>query len=66
MEADRLLISWRETAGPIVKEAPKAQGFGGKLVQHSVVRQLGGELCYDWRPEGVRADLTIPLDRLSR
>jgi two-component sensor histidine kinase len=60
------LISWRETGGPAVKGSPKALGFGGKLVEHSVVRQLGGELTYDWRPEGVRADLTIPLERLSR
>jgi two-component sensor histidine kinase len=52
IEADRLLISWRETGGPTVKGSPKTQGFGGKLVQHSV-RQLGGEMSYDWRPEGV-------------
>jgi hypothetical protein len=37
-----------------------------ELVRHSVVRQLGGELSYDWRSEGVRANLAIPLDRLSR
>jgi two-component sensor histidine kinase len=66
IEADRLMISWRETGGPKVNGTPKAQGFGGKLAHHSVVRQLGGELTYDWRPEGVRADLTIPLERLSR
>ena len=66
IEADRLLISWRETGGPKVNGTPKAQGFGGKLVHHSVVRQLGGELSYDWRPEGVRANLAIPLERLSR
>jgi two-component sensor histidine kinase len=65
IEADRLLISWRETGGPEVKGTPKVQGFGGKLVQHSV-RQLGGELSYGWRPEGVHAQLTIPLERLSR
>jgi two-component sensor histidine kinase len=29
MEADRLLISWRETGGPKVERSPKAQGFGG-------------------------------------
>jgi two-component system, chemotaxis family, CheB/CheR fusion protein len=65
IEADRLLISWHETGGPTVKGSPKTQGFGGKLVQHSV-RQLGGELSYDWRPEGVRANFGLPLDRLSR
>jgi two-component sensor histidine kinase len=65
IEADRLLISWHETGGPEVKGSPKTQGFGGKLVQHSV-RQLGGELSYDWRAEGVRANFGLPLDRLSR
>jgi two-component sensor histidine kinase len=39
IEADRLLISWRETGGPKVNGTPKAQGFGGKLAHHSVVRQ---------------------------
>jgi two-component sensor histidine kinase len=66
IEADRLLISWRETGGPEVKGAPKSQGFGGKLVHHSVVRQLGGELTYEWRPEGMHARVGIPMDRLSR
>jgi two-component sensor histidine kinase len=65
IEAGRLLISWRETGGPEVNGTPKVQGFGGKLVQHSV-RQLGGELSYGWRPEGVHAQLAIPLERLSR
>jgi two-component sensor histidine kinase len=65
-EADRLMIWWQETDGPTVEGSPTAQGFGGKRVYHSVVRQLGGELTYDWRPAGVRADLAIPLDRLSR
>jgi two-component sensor histidine kinase len=65
IEADRLLICWRETGGPEVKGPPKVKGFGGKLVQHSI-RQLGGELSYGWRPEGVHAQLAIPLERLSR
>jgi two-component sensor histidine kinase len=66
IEADRLLVSWRETGGPKIKQAPKIQGFGGKLVHHTVVRQLGGEVTYDWRPEGVHANLGIPLERISR
>jgi two-component sensor histidine kinase len=61
-----LLVSWRETGGPKIKQAPKIQGFGGKLVHHTVVRQLGGEVTYDWRPEGVHANLGIPLERISR
>jgi two-component sensor histidine kinase len=40
IEADRLLISWQETGGPKINGASKAQGFCGKLVYHSVVRQL--------------------------
>jgi two-component sensor histidine kinase len=66
IDAGRLLISWQETGGPKVKGSPNTQGFGGKLVQHSVVKQLGGELTYDWRPEGVHANLVMPLERLSR
>jgi two-component sensor histidine kinase len=66
IEADRLLISWQETGGPKVKGPPKTQGFGGKLVHMSVVKQLGGELTYDWQPDGVRANFRIPLERLSR
>ena len=66
IEADRLLISWRETGGPKVQGPPKSQGFGGVLAHRSVVGQLSGALSYDWRPEGVCADLSIPLERLSR
>jgi two-component sensor histidine kinase len=66
IEADRRLVSWQETGGPKIEEPPENQGFGGKLVHHTVVRQLGGEVTYDWRPEGVHANLAVPLARLSR
>ncbi len=48
---DRLVLSWREAGGPAVRP-PEATGFGYRLV-HRLASQLGGQVCYDWRPEGL-------------
>ena len=64
IEAGKLLLRWEEQAGPRLEGPPTAEGFGGVLARRSVAGQLGGELLYDWRPEGVCAIISIPMERL--
>jgi two-component sensor histidine kinase len=56
-----LSLVWSEAGGPEV-QAPTREGFGSRLI-FQLTRQLGGDIHYAWRPEGLRAELTLPLDR---
>ncbi len=59
--AGGLSLVWSEEGGPAI-EAPTREGFGSRLISQ-LTRQLGGDIAYAWRPEGLRAELTLPLDR---
>ena len=54
-----LSISWAETTVHLVRP-PQRQGFGSHLIGQ-LARQLGGEVSYDWRPGGLRADFRLRL-----
>jgi two-component sensor histidine kinase len=58
---DKICLVWMERGGPAVEAPPEAVGFGSKLVQRSLSRQLGGDIERDWSEEGLVA--TIQLDR---
>jgi two-component sensor histidine kinase len=55
-----LKIDWREKGGPEVG-APRTRGFGTKLLERGIERELKGkaEIAYD--PSGLRAAIGIPL-----
>jgi len=55
-----LTVKWVESGGPAVR-APLCQGYGTKVISASVERQLGGSATFDWRPEGLRFTLSIPI-----
>jgi two-component sensor histidine kinase len=57
----QLELIWMERGGPPVAPPDKPAGFGSKLVQRSVSKQLGGAIRYDWEPEGLI--VTLQLDR---
>jgi two-component sensor histidine kinase len=56
---DVLALTWRETGGPPVA-VPARTGFGSRLIRQ-LAAQLGGEVRKDWRPEGLRVELTAAL-----
>ena len=58
-------LHWRETGGPPVAP-PTGGGFGAQLLDLSAVRQLGGTLARDWRPDGLVLTLTVPAASFSR
>ncbi|MDB5695684.1 MAG: histidine kinase [Sphingomonas bacterium] len=64
-EGDRIALRWTETGGPPVV-APTSEGFGSQLLEMSAVRQLGGTVERDWRPEGLAVTITVPADAFSR
>jgi two-component sensor histidine kinase len=62
---DRLMLIWMERGGPAVVEPPKPDGFGSKLVQRTVSKQLGGEMEHDWTEDGLIVTLHLERARLA-
>jgi CheY-like chemotaxis protein len=56
---DRLELTWVETGGPAVAK-PERLGFGSKLLQKTVDRQLEGVLRLEWAREGLTATISLP------
>ncbi|HEY2033579.1 MAG TPA: HWE histidine kinase domain-containing protein [Rhizomicrobium sp.] len=49
---ERFEMEWKENGGPKVLP-PKAEGFGGRVIRHSVAHEPGGNITLDYRPEGL-------------
>ncbi|WP_242097337.1 PAS domain-containing protein [Sphingomonas sp. CROZ-RG-20F-R02-07] len=63
---DTVRLVWRETGGPRILETPEQHGFGSQLIEMSAVRQLGGAVTRDWRPEGLAMTVLVPIEALRR
>jgi PAS domain S-box-containing protein len=62
----KISICWEERGGPPVAAAPARVGFGTRLIELSIVNQLGGTIERDWQPEGLVARVAVERERLSR
>ncbi|ARP95863.1 histidine kinase [Bordetella genomosp. 13] len=60
-----LSIEWQEYDGPAVV-APSRRGFGTRLMERCVTRDLDGSFDLHYEPHGVRCSIDIPLARLAR
>ncbi len=56
----RLRLAWREEGGPRVSP-PNRRGFGSRLVEEGLARELGGDVAIRYEPEGVVCAMDIPL-----
>ena len=59
-------IEWRESGGPALSGPPAKPGFGSRLVEISVLRQLGGQLEWTWSPAGLLVTIRLHPSRLAR
>ena len=58
--ARRLHLTWTETGGPPVAP-PSRRGFGSKLIERGLARELGGTVRIEFAPEGVRCAMDLSL-----
>jgi two-component sensor histidine kinase len=56
---------WEEERGPVVA-APVRRGFGSRLIQEGLARELNGEVTMDYHPTGLRCELSFHLDRAEQ
>jgi two-component sensor histidine kinase len=55
-----LALNWRE-AGQKKLETPAKSGFGTRLIDLNVTRELGGTIRRDFRADGLTVEIRIPL-----
>ena len=63
VDAQDIRLAWKELNGPPVAQSPTSTGFGTRLIQ-STVQGIGGEIDYEWKPEGLCARLRLPISAL--
>lgn len=63
--ARRLVLTWRESGGPRVAP-PERHGFGSILIRRSLAKVNSSEVTHEFRPEGVFAEISMPLEDLSK
>ena len=62
---EQITLIWTERGGPAVVSPSGERGFGTKLVERSVARQLGGTIDHDWSEGGLIVTLKIDRAKLS-
>jgi len=62
---DTVVIDWYER-GALNVIAPDATGFGTRLIELSIERQLGGSILRTWGQTGLSAQITIPASAMER
>lgn len=65
-DGDEIILRWTETGGPEIEGEPGRTGFGTRLAEMSVGRQLGGRLTRDWKREGLVVEVAVAAARLAR
>ena len=56
-----LTIDWQESGGPAVLP-PDQTGFGSILIRRSLAKVLSSEVKHVFAPDGVTAEITMPLE----
>ena len=57
---DELTLEWEESGGPTV-QPPTTKGYGTKVINASVMQQLGGHVDFSWQPHGLRFVMVAPI-----
>ena len=57
-------LDWRESGGPPV-EAPARRGFGARMLERGLARQVNGRAELEFAPDGVHYRIEAPLQMLQ-
>ena len=60
----RLHLAWQESGGPPVVAPPQDAGFGTRVLQATLARQLGGSVEQHWESAGLRCEILLPAARV--
>ncbi len=60
-----VVVVWTERGGPPVVTPVVSAGFGSKMLERSMSRELGGSIAFDWAETGVTATIRMNKERLA-
>ncbi|NRD88836.1 hypothetical protein C8024_04240 [Sphingopyxis sp. BSNA05] len=63
---DIVELRWSESGGPKSQPPPSLSGFGSSLIDHSITRNLRGEIDRDWTPDGLICTIRFPAPDEAR
>jgi two-component sensor histidine kinase len=55
-----LFLTWTETGVPLT-DMPTHKGFGSRLIERGLTREMGGVVALDYLPSGLVCTLSVPL-----
>jgi two-component sensor histidine kinase len=61
---DILRLCWTESGGPHIVAPPTGRGFGSRVIRTTIHDQLGGEVTFEWQPDGLVCLMELPLGRV--
>ena len=61
---EALRLVWEESGGPLVSE-PTREGFGGKVINRIVKRQLHADVITDWNAQGFNLTAIVPKTSIA-
>lgn len=64
LDDSSLVIEWTESGGPPA-HPPQKRGFGSRLIDSIVRGELGGSMEPDYRQEGLRCRIVLPLEGIE-
>lgn len=56
-----LVLDWRESGGPAAMP-PKRRGFGSRLIERSITRELQGALTVEYGADGLHYRIVLPTE----
>ena len=60
----RLNLRWTESGGP-TPTPPTHRGFGTRILEKMIGGQLGGQVRFDWRNQGLTCEIALPLGQAA-
>jgi len=63
-DGTHLHLMWKETGGPTVRQ-PSRTGFGSRLLQQGIARDLAGETHLDFAVEGLGCRMLVSLNEVE-
>lgn len=60
-DGDVLALDWIESGAATAVAPPGRRGFGAELLERTLAYELKAETRLDWRPEGLRCAVRVPL-----
>jgi two-component sensor histidine kinase len=61
-KGEQMRLQWRESGGPLVTP-PTERGFGSRLLEGTLGRELHGAVSLDYAPAGMICTIVMPVSK---